>query len=322
MGLIRIKKQLQGRVQEILHLVLVLFGVSALVFFMSQFVSGDIAETIVINRGLEPSRQEIEHVKDELGLNDPLTVQYQRWIQAVLRGDFGVSYRSHQPVMHEISARIPQTLILAISSAVLTIGITFMLCMDSVLNRKGIGKKLCTILVVLGTSVPSFVIALGLIYLFAIQLQWFQITQTNTIVDYILPVLTLSLSILPSSLRVFQTSLIENSQQTFVSVLKSRGFSMKHILYKDVLNVSIGPWLTQFSVTMGHLLGGSVIVETIFGIGGLGQFMVSSILNRDYPVIQAYVIIMGVIFVLLHFGVEMILRSLYPYRYLAQGDPL
>ena len=316
------KKQIHQGIQGTLHLVLVLFGVSALVFFMSQFVSGDIAETVVINRGLEPSRQEIEHVKDELGLNDPLTVQYQRWMKSVLEGDFGVSYRTQQPVLHEISARIPQTLILGISSAVLTIGITFTLCMDSFLNQNGIGKKLCTMLVVLGTSVPSFVIALGLIYLFVIQLQWFQITQTNTLVDYVLPILTLSLSILPSSLRVFQTSLFENAQQTFVSVLKSRGFSMKHILYRDVLSVSIGPWLTQFSVTMGHLLGGSVIVETIFGIGGVGQFMVSSILNRDYPVIQAFVIIMGVVFVFLHSGVELIQRRLYPYRYGSQGDPV
>lgn len=316
------KKQVPIVIQAMLHLVLVLLGVSALVFVMSQFVSGDIAETIVINRGLEPTREEIDYVKEELGLHESLAVQYQRWIMSVLQGDFGSSYRTQQPVLHEIAFRFPTTLMLGVGAASVSMAITFILGIASIADQTGSVKKLCSLIYVLGTSIPTFVIALGCMYLFSVRLRWVQITKTNTVKDYILPVVTLSLSVLPSSLRIFQTSMLENMNQTFVKVLQARGFSLNHILCKDVVKVALLPWLTQFSVTMGQLLGGSVIVETVFGIGGIGQYIVLSILNRDYPVIQAYVLVMGMIFTLLHLGVEWVISILYPYQFHSREDQI
>jgi ABC-type dipeptide/oligopeptide/nickel transport system permease component len=297
----------------------VLWGVSALVFLMSQFIAGDIAETIVVNRGLEPTQQEIHNVKAELGLNDPLPTQYTRWIKSLLKGDFGISYRTNQPVLNEIMSRVPSTLLLSLSTAFVTAFITLLLGVFTITDSSGIVKKFCSVLFVIGTSVPTFVTGLCLIYLFAIELRWTRITFTGTISDYIIPVITLTLSVLPSSLRVFQTSLIEVHKHSFVEVLHSRGFPYHRILINDVLRVSIGPWLSHFSVTLGQLLGGSILVETIFGMPGLGQFMIVSIMNRDYPVIQVYVLMMGVIFVFLHYLVDKLLRILSPYLFVSQG---
>jgi len=307
-------------INGIISMMAVLFGVTALVFCMSQFVRGDIAEAVVLQRGLEPIPQQIELVKEELGLNDSLPVQYVRWVSKALQGDLGTSYRTGQPVWYELWIRFDKTLALAISSATVALLVTLFLGIGSITDRSGMIRRLCSVLIMVGTSIPTFVLSLGFIYLFAIRLQWVNVIYSDSLGQKILPVLTLALAILPASLKVFQTSLDEQINQLYVTVLKSRGYSLHHILYKDVLKASLAPWLTQFSMTLGHLLGGSVMVETIYGIGGIGQFMMSSILNRDYPVISGYVLIMGIIFVLLHQLVELISRVLYPYRYVLKRN--
>lgn len=299
----------------LIHTMMVLLGVSALVFFMSQFVKGDIAETIVLQRGLEPTVVEIELVKAELGLNDPLLTQYLRWVSHALRGDLGTSYRSGKPVMTELMTRFETTLRLSSITAVVVIVLTLGLGIGCVLDPHGVIRTVCSLLVIIGSSIPTFVLALGMITLFALVLGWVNVIHSHSWTSMVLPVLTLALAVLPSSLRIFQTSLDLQMNQLYVTVLKSRGFSLRHIVFNDVLKVALAPVLTQFSLTLGQLLGGSVIIETIYGIGGIGQFIIVSIFNRDYPIISGYVLIMGVVFVLLHHGVELMSRWLYPFYY-------
>ncbi len=315
-------KQMTYRFQSILigmvRLLLVLLGVSALVFLMSQFVSGDIAETIVINRGLEPTVEEVNRVREELGLDLPITIQYARWISDVVSGDFGVSYRSNRPVLEELLIRWPATLILAICTMALTVSITLILGLLSAYRPRGWINTLSSIISIIGSSVPSFVIGLGLIYVFAIKLKWVNVTSQGNIMDLILPVLTLTMATLPANLRLFRATTLEVLKETFVTVLHSRGYSVRKILWGDVLKVSVGPWLTQFGVSIGHLLGGTVVVESIFGYPGVGQYIVTSILNRDYPVIQIYVLFMGVIFVMINVLIDVLVHKFQPYQSLSK----
>ena len=164
-----------------------------------------------------------------MGLNDSLPVQYVRWVSKALQGDLGTSYRTGQPVWYELWTRFDKTLALAFSSATVALLVTLFLGIGSITDRSGMIRRLCSVLIMVGTSIPTFVLSLGFIYLFAIRLQWVNVIYSDSLGQKILPVLTLTLAILPASLKVFQTSLDEQIKQLYVTVLKSRGYSLHKI---------------------------------------------------------------------------------------------
>mgnify|MGYP005759567351 CR=1 FL=1 len=283
---------------------IVLVGITFLSFLLSFLSPGDPAEIMMKKGGRMVSEEAIEQKREELGLNDPLPVQYIRWLGGIIHGDFGTSYRSNKPVIEEISESLPYTIQLMLVSMVLVIFISTplgVLCAkykDSLLDN---GMRFVTYLF---SSLPSFFLALLMIYFFALKLKWFPVIAKGSKNGIIMPALILSITLSAWYVRQVRAIVLTEMEKGYVEGLLSRGISETRILFCHVLRNSLVPVITLLGISVGSMLGGSTIVESIFSWPGVGKMAVDAITARDYPVIQGYVVWMAVIFLLINAAVE------------------
>lgn len=292
-------------IKRLIYLLLVMLGVSILTFSLSQLTPGDPAELILRDSGVEPTREAIMAMRQQLGLDRPVLIQYWGWLGGVVRGDFGKSFRTGLPVYEEIVYRFPATIELTLAGLVVMLAIALPVGIFSALFKNTFVDHLSRIFALLGASLPSFWLGLLLIYYFAVRLSLLPVMGRGGLDHLVLPALALGLGMSATYARLLRASMLEVLGQDYIQAARARGLREQTVLVKNALKNALLPVVTAFGMSLGHLLGGTVIVETIFAWPGVGRFVVQAIFNRDYPVIQGYVLFMALIFVLVNLAVDL-----------------
>ncbi len=294
--------------RRVLSLVPLCLGISLFVFLLLRLGDADAALAYVRLSGLPPTEAILEQVRQELGLNLPLWQQYMAWLAKAVQGDWGVSYVSGAPALGEILTYVPATLELTLGAIVLTVLGSIPLGMLGAVYRDKWPDYVIRCFSFSAVSMPSFWLGFLLILCFA---RWWDVLPAmgyGGASSFILPVCTLAFMTLGMSARLVRGALLEHMQSRAVLYARSRGVASWRVWLHVARNASI-PVLTALSMYLGELLGGAVIVESIFNWPGVGRYVISAIYNHDYPVIQAFTLVMTFIFV----GINVIVDILYAF---------
>lgn len=299
---------LRAIADRLLALCGVLLGISLLTFGLSVLAPGDPAYSLLelYNPGSNPSREAVDLMRAQLGLNAPAPLRYLRWLAAVLQGDMGVSYRTGQPIVAEILARLPATLLLTGTSLLLAVAIGLPLGIVSAVRSGSLWDGLGRLVALCGATVPSYVLSLVLILIFAARLRWLPAFGAGSPAHLILPSVALAAGSIAQITRLTRASMLEALQQDYVRTARAKGLRERSVLLGHVLRNALLPVVTTLGLILGSLLSGSVIVETIFSWYGLGKYAVDAIFLRDYPVIQATTLYIALIVVLINAVVDLL----------------
>jgi len=293
-------------IRRILQAVPVMIGVSLAVFMMMHLIPGDPAR---IMAGEAASPYQIEMMRQNLGLNDPLYVQYWRFLSNAVRGDLGVSVRTEVPVVNEIfDARFAITFQLALVglSAAVLIGLT--IGVISVAYRYSLADMLLMVLALMGLSIPNFWLGIILINFFSVQRGWLPITGWGTWQQMIMPMITLGITGCAVIARMTRANMLEVLNQDYVRTAYAKGVNDRVVLYRHVLRNALIPVITVVGLQFGGLLMGAAITESIFAINGMGRLMLDAIRMRDFPVAQGAILIMSFTFVIVNMLVDISYR--------------
>lgn len=305
---------------RLLGLPLLLLGISLLAFILIRLVPVEPAEVVLRMSNLPPTEEAIASMRRELGTDRPLPVQYAVWLWKALHFDFGKSFVSKTPVWEDIREKFPSTLLLAASAIGLSLFVSIPLAMLTAMYKGGWIDGLVRVLSLIGTSMPRYWLAFLLIYAFSLKLDWFPIQGRGGLQHLVLPSLTLAASNIALYSRLLRSSMLEHMKEPYVLYARVRGLSERAIALRHVLPNSLLPLVTSAGVSFGYLLMGTVIVEQIFSWPGLGRYLIESILSRNYPVIQCYVLFMAIVFVLTNLAVDIVSRMLDPRLLRKEGE--
>lgn len=267
--------------------------ISIVSFLLIRVAPGDPVRALVTP---ESSFEDIERIREAMGLNDNYLVQYARWAKAVLQGDFGYSFSNHRPVLEQIVERLPQTLGLMVSALIISLVIGTIIGIISAMNNGGIFDRVFTFLSYVGISIPSFWFAMILIHILSLKLGWLPSigmrtlgveTTTDLIKHSIMPVLTLSISDTATISRYVRARVVSELKEDYVMTEKAQGFSKADLFFKSILKNSLLPIITILGMGLPRLVSGAFITESIFGWPGLGQLGMNAIFKYDYPLIMA-----------------------------------
>jgi len=299
-------------VRRFLHAIPILFGISVLAFILIRLAPGDPAVAYLRLSQVPLTDEALQEMRVRLGLDKPLLVQYGDWLGNILHLDFGRSFVSKQPVLDELLLYFPATLELTLSAVILTVAISLPVGVLSAVYKDGILDGLSRMLAYAGASMPAFWLGYLLIYYLSIKLDLLPVLGRGTILHFVLPSLTLSFAYIATYMRLLRTSMLENLHQPFVLYARARGMEERVIVFRHVLKMALLPVVTAFGMTVGNMLSGAFIVENVFAWPGLGRYFVSAIFHRDYPVIQACILLLGAIFVLCNLLVDVAYAFLDP----------
>jgi dipeptide transport system permease dppB len=260
----------------------------------------------------QASKEVIEKEKEALGLNKSFTERYANWLFAALKGDFGTSVKYSVPVTQKLGQAIPNTVSLVFVAIILTVIFALLLGILSAVWHNTIADNIIRFISFIGISMPSFWLGLLLIYWFSIRLKILPTSGMGEAKHMILPSVTLAVWSTSAYIRRIRAGLLEEMKKNYVTGLLSRGVSYKRIIWNHVLPNSLIGVLTMFAMTVGGMLGGTIVVENIFAWQGVGKLAMEAISNRDYPIIQAYVVWMALIYVGINFLVDILNRLIDP----------
>jgi ABC-type dipeptide/oligopeptide/nickel transport system permease component len=280
-----------------------LWLVTVVVFSMVRLLPGDPAETIA---GLHATQESVAGLRQELGLDRPLLVQYGHFLGGLLRLDLGRSTMSRAPVLDELRPRLPVSLTLAVLSMGVAVTVGVLLGVLAALRRRSWVDYLAMSASVAGLSTPTFVLGLILILVLSVQWRLLPATGAATWWHYILPAITLGLPASAVVARMARSSLLEVLRQDFVRTAWAKGLSRPSVVYRHALKNALIPIITISGLQFGQLMGGAVVVESVFGLPGLGKLLVDRVLGRDYPVIQGVVLVAACGFVLTNLVVDLV----------------
>lgn len=298
--------------KKFMRFILVLIGATILTFSLTLLVPGNPAEIILSQSGIEPTIEEIQNVEKKLGLDKPLLVRYSKWIKNAAKGDLGISYITRESVTKEIVYRVPKTLQLTMISFLLMLIIAFPIGILCAIYINGLFDNLIKGITFVFMSLPSFWIGFIFIYYFAIKLKILPVAGSESIKHIIMPTIVLAIPMASKYIRLIRISFISELEEEYVYSLRAKGFREKITIINNVMKNALIPIIPSIIMSIGALLGGSVIVENIFAWPGLGNYLVSAIMNRDFPVIQGYVLLMGIVFVTLNFLADILTKFLNP----------
>ena len=298
--------------RRFLSLLSILFFVTLITFFMIDLAPSDSAEMYYLSKGITPSEEVLNQTRHEMGLDQNITLRYVNWLKDVLHGNLGYSYHYGQDVNTQMLSKLPNTLKLAGFSFVIVICFSIPLGIYSATHRKSFLNQILKGTTFLGLSLPNFWLALVLILVFSVKLNLFPVISGQDFKGLILPACCLSIPMICSYTRMIQNALLEQLNQDYVFGLKARGMSSKEIYVHHVLPHVLTTLSSLLGLSIGHLLGGTAIIETIFSYQGLGNMVIEAIRYRDYPIIQAYALYMALIYVCVNFLVDFLQQVLNP----------
>ncbi|MER8389344.1 ABC transporter permease [Mesorhizobium sp. M1380] len=290
--------------------VAVMAMVGIFVFLLLRLAPGDPAAMIA---GKQATAEVIAGIREQLGLSDPMPVQFIRWVRDMLGGDFGTSIFAGRPVLELISQRLEPTISLSILTMILSVAIGVCFGILAAWRAGGLVDRILTAFATFGFSIPVFVVGFFLIYIFAITAHWLPVQGYQSIdhgfgpwlVHLILPTITLSIPYIAFIARITRASMLEVLSEDYIRTAAAKGASAYSMLFHHALKNAGAPILTVIGLSFAGLIGGVVITETVFNIPGIGRLVVDAINNRDYPIIQGVLILVSGLYVLINLGVDL-----------------
>lgn len=299
--------------KRFLQLIPVLIGITFLSFAMMRLAGGDAVTYMYENAGTAVSQEVIDKTRAEYGLDQPFLVQYGKWFAGMVTGDMGVSYVSKKDVYDTFVEKLPATLLLTVSSVLLTMIISIPLGILSAVKHNRWNDYVIRFVSFIGNSMPNFFAALVLMYFFSIKLGWLPVITTDNIaLSLVLPTLTLAIAMASKYTRQVRAAVLEELNKDYVAGARARGVRGSVIVWRNVMKSSMLTIITLLALSIGSLLGGTTIVETIFMWDGVGKMAVDAITMRDYPIVQAYVAWMAIIYVVVNLVTDILYHYMDP----------
>ncbi len=296
---------LQYILKRLWHTVYVIIGISMISFFFIH-LSGD---PVLLMLPGDASDQEIEELREQLGFNDPLYVQYVRFASKAIRGDFGESLYYHVPVMELVIERLPASLELAVASMVFALVLAVPIGIISAVRRGSVLDMGSMLGALLGLSMPHFWLGIMLMLLFSVHLGWLPTSGRGTMAHLIMPAVSLGLSLMAMFARLTRSVMLEVLSLDYIRTARAKGLREEIVISKHALKNALIPLVTVAGMQFGFLIGGTVIIETVFAWPGLGRLVIQAIFSRDYPLVQAIVFVLSLLFV----GMNLLVDILYVY---------
>lgn len=290
-------------------LIPVLLGISLVVLIIIDITPGDPARQLL---GSQATQQQVDELREELGLNDPLPVRYVRFLRNVLRGDFGTSLMTKLPVAGEMLRRFPYTLVLVVISIVLSIMLGIPIGIFAATHRHSWKDSTAMFLALFCVSMPGFWFALLMIRFFGVRLRWLPISGIDSWTGWILPCVAMALGLTALLARQMRSDLLEVVRQDYITTARAKGLSERKVIYRHALKNAMIPVIMVIGGVFGTSLGGSLIVEVIYSIPGLGMYTLTALSSRDYPVIQSSILILSTMFAVIILLVDVIFALVDP----------
>jgi len=300
--------------KRLLAAIPVMIGVSLLAYSLLYIAPGDPAEILLRQQyGVtDPDPEIIEEFKEKHGFNNPIYIQYGMWLHSVMSGNMGTSFRTGRPVLEEFTARFPSTLQLAITAELLALIVAVPLGIISSRRRNSKLDHVLRFSALIGVSMPSFWLSLLLMLIFSLYLGWIPVLSYGSEKSLVLPVIALGVASAASLMRLTRASMLEVLRQNYIRTARAKGAKESSVVWNHAFRNAMIPVLTILGIHLAHLLGGAVIVETIFSWPGVGRFLVDSIYARDFPVIQGFVFIISLLYVIVNLAVDIAYALLDP----------
>ncbi|MCD7862758.1 MAG: ABC transporter permease [Lachnospiraceae bacterium] len=280
--------------KRILWMIPIVLGVTVLVFTIMYFVPGDVAQIIL---GTNATAEELATQREIMGLNDPYYVQLFRYMENVfLHFDMGESYITGLPVVEQLMARLPKTLLLAVMCMLISVLVGIPLGITAAIHQNSWIDRTCMILSLVGVSMPSFWLAMLLVVLFCVQLRILPASGDSSFIHFILPTIAGSFGGIATQARQTRSSMLEVIRSDYIVTARAKGVPERSVIYKHALPNALIPIITVIGTSFGHMLGGSMIIETIFSINGVGTYIITAVNQRDFPVVQGGVIFLAIAF--------------------------
>jgi len=294
---------------RIMYAIPTLIGAMIVMFILIRMLPGDPARLIA---GPEALEQDVERIREQLGLNKPLYIQFIDYMSSILRGDFGVSLKYGTPVIKEIMARLPYTIVLAIAAEAIAVSISLPLGVLSALNPRSRLSYMISTLSLVGASVPIFWIGLIFIYIFAVNFRLLPSSGADSPRHLILPAVTLALLLIGNLTRITRASVMDVLGSNHVITAVSKGLAPRIILIRHVLRNAFIPIITIIGIQTGALLGGAVVTETVFAWPGIGSLLVDSLFYRDYPLAQGIILFIVFVFITINILIDILYAYIDP----------
>ena len=294
----------QYLVRRLILAVPVILGVSIAVFLMMHLIPGDPA--LAMLRG-QPTVTEadIDRIRHQLGLDDPIPVQYLKYIGRAVQGDFGESVHSHRPVLAMIGEQAWGTIQLALAAMLIAVALGVILGTISALRQNSWVDTLSMLVALFGVSMPSFWFGLLLIYVFSLRLGWFPITGQGGLERLVLPAVALGMDFSAITARLVRSNLLEVLRQDYILSARAKGLRDRVVVSRHALRNAMIPVLTIVGLQLGNLLGGAVVIETVFAREGIGRLAITAILSKDFPLVQGIVLLSAIVYVAVNLAVDL-----------------
>lgn len=304
-------------VKKAMTMVLTLFFVSVVTFSAFQVINGDV---VTAKLGVDATKEQVEELKEEYGLNKSIPVRYAEWLQGAIRGDFGDSYSYNVPVGKLVAERMEVTVGLGLIAILLIIIVALPLGILASRTRNGIGGHIINTVNQIFMSIPHFFLGMLICLLFGIFLKWFTpgdyVSLKDSVSGYfgymIFPAIAIAIPKIAMLVKFLKTSVIRQMNQDYVRTARSKGNSEKQILYHHVLRNALIPVLTFLAMVIAEVLAGSIVLEPVFNLPGLGRLLVVSISSRDYPVVQVIVLYIAAVVIVMNCIVDILYQYLDP----------
>ena len=291
-------------IKRLLWMIPIVLGVTVLVFTLMCFTPGNPAETIL---GATATQDDLDAKTEELGLNDPYIVRLGNYLmQVYVKHDLGSSWITKVDIMSSIAEKLPRTMILSLVTMLIAFGVGIPLGIVAATHQNQWQDSLSMVFALIGVAIPNFWLALLLIILFSVKLGWLPAMGIDAgIKSYILPALAACMGSLATCARQTRSSMLDVIRSDYITTARSKGVPERAVIFKHALKNALIPIITMAGSTFGHLLGGMIIIETVFSIPGMGNYIIGAVNNRDYPVVQG-----GTIFLAITFSLCMLLVDL------------
>lgn len=288
--------------RKLANAVLVLLSLSLLVFAILQLVPGDPALTLA---GMGASAQDVETIRRQLGLDQPVYIQFLRWLANILRGDWGASIVSHDPVLPTLIQRMSMTILLATAGILIatTVGIT--LGVNAALRANTTADVGLSVLALVGISTPIFWVGIILQLYFAIKLGWLPATGSGSALHLVLPALAIGGNSVGIIMRMTRASMLDVLQQDYIRTARAKGVPYRQLVWRHGLRNALIPVITVVGLQFAYLMGGAVLTETVFLWPGIGKLLADSVFRRDFPMVQGAILAIGILFVLVNTLVDL-----------------
>ena len=295
--------------KRLLLMLPVLLGISFILFTIMDFTPGDPARMIL---GEYASQEEVDALREEMGLNENFFVRYGKYVADAVTGDFGESYRSSTPVVEEIAARFPATLKIAVLAMFIAVLIGIPVGIISAVKQYSFADILSTVAALAFTSIPAFWLGLLLIMFFSVQLKLLPAVGSDTWKHMLMPSVSLAAAQMATIIRMTRSTMLEVIRQDYIRTAKAKGAPQRRVIFHHAIKNALLPVITTVGLSMGNLLGGALIIENVFGISGLGTLMVNSVKSKDTPMLIGSVMFAALIAGLVNLGVDVLYTYIDP----------